>query len=184
MTTNTDYWKEAYKDFWKKSGNREEKIKSLIEDQAGVKVQLSGLGTGSTEYLSGSAESNGFQKGSPDLWVEGTNIYLEVTGPLTENVSSKESLWIRPDKIDNAKENYPQKRTLILHCLDKENLIRVIILDKKFFEEYNSGKYSIVTPFIRGKKEQYVSIPPSDPSIKSFPLLVHSLKNLKEDTHQ
>lgn len=176
---NTDYWKEAYKDFWKQSGEREEKIKSLIEELAGVKVQFAGLGSGSNDFITGDAGSNGFEKGSADLWIEGTNIFLEITGPLSENVTSKDSLWIRPDKIENAKNNFPQKRSLILHCIDRENLIRVIILNEEFFRNYDSGKYDIVTPFIRGRKERYAAIKPDDPSIKPFALLVNSLKKIK-----
>ena len=79
-----NYWKDAYQDTWDEASKREKGLKAYIEKSVGVRCSETGLGTGTTVYISGTAEKNGYQKGDADFQVEGTNVYVEVTGPLVK----------------------------------------------------------------------------------------------------
>ena len=93
-----NYWKDAYKNTWDESSKREKRLMTYLEKLTGVMCSESGLGAGSSEYISGSAARNGYQKGDADFLIEGTNIYIEVTGPLVKTVQPSAPLWFRPDK--------------------------------------------------------------------------------------
>ena len=98
----SNFWKDAYKGTWKASAKRESYFKKMFEESSGCVLIGSGLGTESTEYISGSASSNGYEKGAPDFNVAGSNIFIEVTGPLSPKVKLSDPLWFRPDKIEHA----------------------------------------------------------------------------------
>ncbi len=174
--TDTDYWKKLYKGLWQKTGEREKALALTIESLTGYKVKVVGLGAGSDDFLSGTAASRGHEKGDADLTVEGTNVSLEVTGP-NVNVPLTSPLWIRPDKITNAKLHFPEKDTWVVHCIERTT-IRVIRLDAEFFAKYEQGRFPIVNPSIRGTIETYVAVPYNDSSVQSFDVLIHYIKSL------
>ena len=100
-----NYWKDAYQDTWDESSKREKRLKVYLERLTGMKCEESGLGAGSSQYISGSAARNGYQKGDADFLIQGTSIYIEVTGPLVKTVQPTAPLWFRPDKLNNAIKN-------------------------------------------------------------------------------
>ena len=177
--TDDNYWKGSYQHLWPISGEREDDIAKLIEDSTGKTLTKVGFGTGSDKFLSGTAASHGHEKGEADLFVQGTNIHLEVTGPLIKTVPSSAPLWIRPDKIKNARTHLKDHDTWIVHCLEKEKgrTIRAIRLDDKFLNSYDKGKFSIVKRKIRGKEETMVEIPSNDNTIKDFQVLIDYIKS-------
>jgi hypothetical protein len=79
--SDPDFWKHQYQHAWAKASQREKTIKARIFTESGKQVEFVGLGAGSAAFLSGTAASQGYQKGDADLYVVGTNIFLEVTGP-------------------------------------------------------------------------------------------------------
>jgi hypothetical protein len=174
---DTDYWKKLYQGLWEKTGEREKALAQTIENLTGHKVKIVGLGAGSDEFLSGTAVSHGHEKGDADMTVEGTNINLEVTGP-NIHVPRTNPLWVRPDKIKNAKSHFSKKDTWVVHCIERTT-IRVIRLDADFFAKYEQGRYSTVNPIIRGARETYVSIPYNDSSVKGFEVLINHIKDWK-----
>lgn len=139
-----------------------------------------GLGAGLDNFISRTAVSHGHKKGDADMTVESTNISLEVTRPNIP-VPSTAPLWIRPDKIKNAKLHFPEKDTWVVHCIERTT-IRVIRLDAEFFTKYQRGQYKIVNPRIRGAMETYVSIPHDDVSVKGFEVLIDHIKDWKAQT--
>lgn len=171
-----NYWKNKYQSKWDPAADREKMIKDYLKQETGKKIVPSGLGTQSTEYISGSASENGFRKGDPDLQVEDTNIYIEVTGPLSIRVGEKAGLWFRPDKIENAYDNKDEHDTWLLHHLPKNDLIRVIQLDDEFFEEYKRDAFKIVKPIIDKSTETYVEIESTSKFIKSVEELIKHIK--------
>ncbi|HEP1795359.1 TPA: topoisomerase DNA-binding C4 zinc finger domain-containing protein [Streptococcus suis] len=175
---DSDYWKKAYQNTWEVSSGRESEIAELIKKETGLEVIASGLGSETSEFISGSASQNGFEKGDPDLRIAGSNIYMEVTGPLSEKVRSSSPLWFRPDKIENAKNNLDSHDTFLLHNCPGEKLWRVIHVDKTFIESYDTGKYKTVRPRIRGNTEQYVEIPSDAECIIPFSELISYLKSI------
>ena len=65
-----NYWKNRYKgNSWEIASRRGSEISNLIKKTTGKKVVPVGFGEGSTEFLSGSAESRGHEIGDPDLHV-------------------------------------------------------------------------------------------------------------------
>ena len=175
-----DYWKRGYQHLWGPSGDRETDVAKLVLRLTGIEAVKSGFGTGSTEFIPGQAEKHGYEKGEADLRVIGTNIKLEVTGPLTAAVGPTKPLWVRPDKIANARKHLQERDTWVVHCLERSQMIRVIRLDKTFFGFYDSGKYQTVYPRIRGKIETMVEIPYDDPVVKPFSALIKTIKNAKK----
>lgn len=174
-----NYWKDAYKDTWDESSKREKRLMSYLEKITGVKCTESGLGAGSSAYISGSASRNGYQKGDADFAVEGTNVYIEVTGPLVKSVQPTEPLWFRPDKLNNAIKNSSHDVFLAHHCMSVD-LWRVIHVDQEFKRRFRAYEFNVVSPMIRGRKERYVQIEPSDRCVRDLDYLVSYIKNLKE----
>lgn len=162
---DSDYWKKKYSGTWDQSSAREERMKNFLESNFNVKVSESGLGAGTSDFITGSAANNGYNKGDADLHIENTNIFIEVTGPLSNYVQPSAPLWFRPDKIQNAINNISQHKTILAHNCPSANLWRYIIIDENFVNNYQNGKYRIVNPTIRGVTETYVEIPVTDTSI-------------------
>lgn len=173
--TDFDYWKKQYQDTWGQSSEREMKIAAQLSQATGKEIKPVGLGAGSEKFLGGSAAQQGYKKGDADLNVVGTNIFLEVTGPLVKFVGEGDPLWVRPDKVQNAKQNAAHE-TWVVHHLPKNGLIRVVLLDEEFWNSLDAGHFRIVTPRIRGAQERYHEIPAAHPCVKPYDALVERLK--------
>ena len=176
--TDDDYWKEQYKATWGQSAQREINIAKILEQQSGKKIKPVGLGAGSADYFSGSAASHGHVKGDADLQVVDTNIYLEVTGPLVMFVDEYQDLWVRPDKVANAKERGAEHEIWVVHHLPKKDLLRVIPLGTEFWTALAAGSFPIVSPTIRGVRERYHALPATHSCVKAFSVLVERLKSV------
>lgn len=172
MGVDTDFWKNAYKDTWNKSSKRELELANLIYEKTQIEVVACGLGAETNDFIHGNAEDNGFKKGDADLNIKGTNIFLEVTGPLSNFVKSNKPLWFRPDKIENAKANMHIHDTFLVHNCPGENLWRIIHIDNDFIKRFDAGDFPTVTPKIRGNKETYIEILATDYCIKDISILI------------
>lgn len=174
-----NYWKDAYKNTWDESSKREKRLMTYLEKLTGVVCSESGLGAGSSEYISGSAARNGYQKGDADFLIEGTNLYIEVTGPLVKTVQPSAPLWFRPDKLNNAIKNSNHDVFLAHHCMSVD-LWRVIHVDDEFKKRFRSYQFKVVTPYIRGRRERYVEIETTDRCVRDLDYLVEYIKRIKE----
>ena len=176
--SDDNYWKDRYKDFWGAGADKEKAVAKRVEDDTGLKVELVGFGAGSSEYLPGKASSHDHEKGSADLHVVGTNVYLEVTGPFSKFVKEAEPIWVRPDKIENAKTHASQNKTVVVHVLASNGLMRVISLNEDFLARYDQGEFPVVEPTIRGTKETYISIPANHEVVRTWSDFVGYLAGL------
>ncbi len=176
--SDPDFWKHQYQHAWAKASQREKTIKARIFNESGEQVEFVGLGAGSAAFLSGTAASQGYQKGDADLYVVGTNIFLEVTGPQSRSVRLEDPLWIRPDKVTNARTHFPGRETWVVHWLERDGTLRVIPLDQAFFDLIDQNAFQIVHPVIRGTRETYFAVPASHPCVKSWDTLIARLKQL------
>ncbi len=127
---DADYWKKLYRQAWDKSDRREREIIRRINEETGKVAIPVGLGAGSTEFLSGTAASRGYERGGADLHVAGTNVYLEVTGPQSAYVGHDAPLWVRPDKAKNAFDHPHEHETWVVHWLEKDGTLRVMDLPR------------------------------------------------------
>jgi hypothetical protein len=177
MPQDADYWKRLYQQSWAMADQRERAIIERIQREAGKIAIFVGLGAGSADFLSGTAASQGFEKGGADLQVVDTNTYLEVTGPQVKSVTRDKPLWLRPDKIDNARA-HPEHDTWVVHWLERDGTLRVIHLDQEFFQSYDKKELPIVTPRIRGAVERYVEIPAQHRYVQPWAALIGYLKKL------
>lgn len=174
-----NYWKDRYQGTWDRSSQREAKLAEYLEQKTGLQVESSGLGARSTEYISGSAAENGFEKGGADLHVVGTNVYIEVTGPLEPNVGPERPLWFRPDKLDNAVEGLARGHvTFLTHNCPAAKLWRVVRVDDRLARRYRAGEFRRVERRIRGALERYVEIDARDACVRPIRELTAYLKNL------
>lgn len=174
-TADKNFWKEKYQTMWGASSEREAKIASLITEATGKEVEFVGLGAGSKEFIDGAAVDNGHLKGSADLHIVDSSIFIEVTGPLVTFVKPDAPLWIRPDKIEAAKSLIAQHDTWLVHHLPFNDLLRVIHLDSGFMERYDKGEFKTVRPTIRGQVETYTEIPPNDSCVETWDILLQRI---------
>lgn len=176
---NENYWKDAYQNTWDESSKREKRLMTYLEKMTGMKCSEYGLGAGSSQYISGSAAKNGHKKGDADFLIEGTNIYVEVTGPLVTSVQPTAPLWFRPDKLYNAIRNSNHDVFLAHHCMSVD-LWRVIHVDQEFKQRFCEYQFPVVTRYIREKRERYVEIETTDRCVRELDYLVAYLKRIKE----
>lgn len=176
---NENYWKDAYQGTWDASSKREQRLMTYIEKSTGMQCSTFGLGAGSSQYIPGSAERNGYQKGDADFAIDGTNIYIEVTGPLAMSVKPDAPLWFRPDKLNNTIKNSSHDVFFAHHCMSVD-LWRVIHVDEDFKERFRKYQFRVVTPFIRGRRERYVQIEANDKCVHDLDYLVIYLRKMKE----
>lgn len=174
-----NYWKDAYKGTWDVSSEREKRLMAYLEQLTGMHCVASGLGAGSSQYISGSAARNGYQKGDADFVIKGTNIYIEVTGPLVNTVQPDAPLWFRPDKLNNAIRNSSHDVFLAHHCMSVD-LWRIIHVNEDFKERFRNYQFRVVTPIIRGRRERYVEIETNDKCVQNLDYLVMYLRKMKE----
>lgn len=177
-----NYWKDRYKETWDSASKRESATQEYIQRETGLQLENSGLGTGSSEYLSGSAASHGYSKGGADFRILGTNIEVEVTGDLTGKVDASQDIWIRPDKIQDAINN-PAIEKWVVHHLAKDQTVRAISLNEDFLDRYSKGGFKIVRPKIRGTVETYVALPASDKAVQPMSGFVDRLRNIKNHSN-
>lgn len=175
---DADFWKNAYRSTWDVAARRENVVAQLIKDATGVELRANGLGTGSNEFISGSANANGFVKGDADFCIPEFDIYIEVTGPLSDRVPRDSALWIRPDKIANAIANIDKgHKTFIVHHCPSADLFRCIAIDEDFVRMYaNKHEFRMVYPFIRGNTEQYVEISAHHRCVRQFDYLINYIR--------
>ena len=162
MYRDKDFWKKKYEDSWDDSSRREIQVKEMVAN-LGFKLERFGLGAESTEFIPGSAEDNGCEKGAPDYHIKNSNIYIEVTGPLTNNVKKDSPIWIRPDKIDYAyKYKNKHDEFFVVNYL-YANVWYVIHFNEELSKYYiestnNNSDYKLIHPRIRGVIETYVGV--------------------------
>lgn len=181
-----DFWKRQYADKWDFSSVRESNFKEYIEKQTGFELRYFGEGAGSTEFLHGSAEDNGSEKGAPDLWVVGTDIYIEVTGSFSPNTKAGDDIWFRPDKLNYAYNHLYDSNEFLANNFAKAGEWYVIHYDDELQSDVDSKRpanedYQKITAKIRGVKETYISIHSNNPNVKTLDDLIAYLRSVKEN---
>ena len=162
-----NYWKDRYQSTWDRSTQREAVLAEYLERKTGRQVEPCGRGAESTAYIAGSASKNGFEKGDADLHVVGTNVYIEVTGPLEGNVGPQQPLWFRPDKLENAVNNLANGHdTFLAHNCPAAKLWRVVHVDEAFARRYRAKAFPVREKRIRGALKHYVEIDAADPCVR------------------
>lgn len=173
-----DYWKRAYESTWADASKREEYIIDWVKENTGLTAKPTGLGAGTTTFIHGSAEDNGYEKGDADLHILNTDVYLEVTGPLSTKVSVNSPLWFRPDKFNNAVLNARKGHdTFFVHHCPSQNLWRAIHIDRELIQRLYHNEFKIVFPVIRGRRERYVEVLAEDNCVKPLEFLKQYLLN-------
>lgn len=182
--TGKDYWKKSYEPMWDESSKREEEFKAIIESQTGLKLEPAGLGAESTEYIKGSASDNGYEKGSADYHVVGTNIYIEVTGSFSKYTKDGDPIWFRPDKIENAKMHLGDHDTFLANNFKYANMWYIIHYTNEFDEYSREANIKgtdcqLISKNIRDKEEHFIEIKSSNPYIMNLNDLIEYLKQVK-----
>ena len=149
------HWKNVYgKQAWNKEKIRLKKVKDMIEEiDARIQANIVGFGANSNEYIKNHPD----EKGKPDIEVilkENVNLILlliEVSG--TEMMRSMSpgipSYWVRPDKLNYAKNHPEQDIWFIMHYANPEEKF-------VFIKPDNNKNYPYKKRDIRGSIEHYV----------------------------
>ncbi|WP_442487429.1 hypothetical protein [Halomonas litopenaei] len=142
---------------WEKEGVRLEKVKNLIDSFfLDIRVELTGFGAGSTEFILDHPE----EQGRPDMELvlnETSKVVMavEVTG--TE-VMRGSDYWVRPDKLEYAKNHPYENVWLVLHYAKPFEKFVVIKPD-------TDKEYPFVIKSIRGTDEKYVIFNDRSPEV-------------------
>jgi len=172
--------KEAFKGTWELSAQKEAFVKDSIERCAGVKVLDVGFGAGSTEYIKGSSGSHGFDKAAPDLKVEGTNLVIEVSGPL-RSMSQKADLLVNTSKVEYALE-HPELEYWFAHSngvtRNREG-VRMIRIGKQFRQGMDRGEICYTQFESRGMQQMFWSIPADHYTVCRFDTFLMYLQDRK-----
>lgn len=181
---NENFWKDRYQGQWELASERERIVKHKIEATTGCRlISGPGLGVARAEYIPGAARRHGAERGGADWQIEGSNIYIEVTGPLSPRVQAADPLWIRPDKIDSAMA-HPERDIWVVHALHDNETLRVVHIDHEFKLAYQNQRFRIVHPRIRGTRETYVQIPARSKYVKPFNVLLDFVRTVLSQTEQ
>lgn len=155
-----NFWKDEYEDAWKDGNRREKLVKNILEEN-GISVDDFGFAAGSEEYKEGRPEKYGYERGDPDLRVPQTDRYIEVTGTDLP-VAPIASIWVRPDKIQNAKD-HPERDEWVVHVLEEHKLFRTVHLTESVIDELlEQTAERRIYPYINGNEEEYVAISPTE----------------------
>lgn len=157
----THHWKHAYgESAWAKEKVRLRKVKGLIEElDSRVSVDIVGFGADSDRFIPGHPS----ESGKPDLEVRARRgqavvLLAEVTG--TEAMRGH-TYWVRPDKLDYARNHPAEDVWLILHYMQP--------VEKYVFIKPDSNKtYPISRKTIRGSTELYIEFSDSDDEVVSL----------------
>ncbi len=176
---NDNYWKDRYQHLWQQSSQKEKLLREIIQAETGLLLRPTGLGAESAEYIPGSAKVNNNEKGSPDFEVCGTNVFIEVTGPISRSARPENGLWLRPDKLNYAflhKKEIEDFFALFFPSTDRWYIIHA---NQAFFDHVKKHKgkddYYERRPVIRGFSERYIEIAFNNPFIKDLDYLISFL---------
>jgi hypothetical protein len=153
-----NFWKDEYEDAWKDGNRRENLVTNILKDN-GIEVVEFGFAAGSEEYKEGRPEEYGYEQGDPDLRVEQTDQYIEVTGT-DLSIEPRAPIWVRPDKIENARD-HADRDEWVVHVLEEHKLFRAIHLTEDVIEYLlKETAERRIYPYINGNEEEYVAISP------------------------
>lgn len=154
------HWKHAYGEpAWAKEKVRLQKVKNLIEGLDNrVIAEIVGFGADSAKFISG----HPLESGKPDIEVRANGgltvvLLVEVTG--TEAMRGQ-TYWVRPDKLNYAKNHPDQDVWLILHYMEPK--------EKCIFIKPDLNKiHTVSEKVIRNSKELYIEFSDSDDEVVS-----------------
>ena len=174
------HYKEAFKETWEKSARKEAFIKVNIELHTGLHVIESGFGAGSTKYIPGASGSFGHEKAAPDFTIEGTNVVIEVTGPL-DPIDLDKDLLINLSKVEYA-QNHPDLEYWVAHSnglTANRQGVRMIRVGQKFDE--GIGRGTIVQEHFehRNVLQMFWAVPPDHHTVCTFDLFLLYLRDRK-----
>ena len=122
-----EYFRDKYEKWWPVSAEWEKKIMGMLEKHLGPIVPY-GMGSLSTERLTGSARDNGFEPADPDFYSPIYDRFFEVTGPIPLYMHPRDDLWVNPDKVENARRKFALGRpTWLIHVLDRKGVREQIL---------------------------------------------------------
>lgn len=172
--TDNNFWKKAYKDLWEKASTKEETLRIIIQKTTGLELEPFGLGAESIDFINGSAKENNNEKGAPDYHIKNTNIYVEVTGPVSDAAKPQNGLWIRPDKLNYAYKYLGKKDEFFVLYFPSVKEWYVLHFTEEFAN--HASDFKSIKPIIRGIQEKYIEIPYNCKYINSLDYLIKYLQ--------
>lgn len=172
-----DKWKEAYKPYRKQAMEKEEAFRQLFEACTGWSLSPFGLGAESEEDYPGRSERYGIESNAPDYQIEGTDIFIEVTGPIADHANPANGLWIRPGKLNYAFRHRKDQSEYIVLFYPYNKGWYVIHANDAFFQhaKENPSQYKRRQVGIRGEQETYIQISCDNPHVKGLDQLMEEI---------
>lgn len=172
--------KNAFKGTWEVSAQKEAFVKVNIELHTRLTVLESGFGAGSTEYIPGASGRHGYNKAAPDFTIEGTNVVVEVTGPL-EAIDLNRDLLINLSKVKFAFE-HPELEYWVAHSnglTENRQGVRMIRVGKKFDQGITHGEIVQEHFEHRGVTQMFHAVPPRHYTVCTFDIFLMYLRDRK-----
>jgi len=168
--------KKAYKDTWDISSRKEDVFRRAVG--ANVVLVPTGFGAGSSEYLRGSSADHGHERSAPDFVVDGTNIFVEVTGPLktmSDDRIRRGGLWVTVAKTEYARR-HPDKKCWIA-WMNGVGVggCRMIRLGDAFERAVAAGEIKRREVRLRGPAERFMVVPASHECVVNLDVFIDEI---------
>ena len=135
---------------FEEGAKREGLVKEFIEHSSSLKVSYHGQGAGNSKMIPREKTRTGIERFTPDLKIEGTNVFLEVTG----SKDKVDEFWIRREKIMYA-IRHPEMETLVVFV--NNNQLHVVCINQEFKQAFLSNKMLIVKKVINNQHFSFVA---------------------------
>lgn len=156
--------KKAFAETWALSEKKEAKVIQLLESLGVQNVRQTGFGAGSTKYIKGSGEDNGYARSAPDITF-GNAGKIEVTGPL-KPMSESADIWITRAKVAYA-ESHREQQYWLAHLNGLEGVMRFVPIGPMFSLYVKQGRIKPKDVTNRGIRERFYALPASSPLVFS-----------------
>lgn len=175
-------FKDAFDGTWSASSKKERFVKETLERWTGKTIIDDGFGAGQDERIEGSSSSHGFEVSAPDLQVLGTDVCIEVTGPLNP-INVRKELLVNVSKVKYAFE-HPEREYWVAHVngvTDKRRDVRMIRVGKQFHDAVTRGEIVREQFIARGVTNFFHAIPVDHPVVITFDRFINYIKRREVD---
>ncbi|MGP3707042.1 hypothetical protein [Gordonia paraffinivorans] len=167
------FWKRSYgESSWQAEKVRSDRIIELIEDSdRRLEVVVTGFGADTNEFIA----EHPSEAGAPDLQVRARGedrvlALVEVTGTTRFRGGNPPTYWVRPDKLEYARNHPDSDVWIVLHYAEPSEQIVAIRPD-------NTRAYDVSEVPIRGATEHFVIFSSDEPECVNFDALLDHLRS-------
>lgn len=178
--SHSTFIKDKFKGTWDRSAKKEAFVRECIERFAEKTVLDEGFGAGSTAYIEGTSADHGHEKAAPDLRIQGTDLCIEVTGPLRSIfVNENTDLLVNLSKVKYALRHPDLEYWIawVNGVTSKRQNVRMIRIGEQFRTAVDRAEICRTQFKHRDFMQKFWAIPNDHHTVISFDLFLRYLKH-------